>query len=173
MLSFSLRRAVSNSVRSFLPKCGCPADGKLTSLFLFSSLAAEYPSLHATPRSINDSGSRKSRKLREGVVIALQHFSNCEREVALNSCLIHFLFAAGLIPGVLYGVDNDRNDMKQLVSVKKRDILKELRNRRDAFENTIYELVVEDDEGSSNRHLVTPRQAQFNPSKCYSFNSNR
>ena len=71
------------------------------------------------------------------------------------------LSAHGLIPGVLYGVDEDKNVIKIMVSVPQKDILRELRERGSSLENTLYELVLND----NSKHVVTARQIQFNPSE--------
>lgn len=70
----------------------------------------------------------------------------------------------GKIPGVLYGVDDDRNVLKRMVTIEKKKLLKELNQKGRSFENTLYNLVLESEAGSSS-HLVVPRQAQFCPCK--------
>jgi ribosomal protein L25 (general stress protein Ctc) len=64
----------------------------------------------------------------------------------------------GKIPGVLYGVDKDRNVVKVLIYTELKEIEREVRIRGAALENTIYDLVVE-----GNVHKVIPRQIHFNP----------
>lgn len=67
----------------------------------------------------------------------------------------------GLIPGVVYGQDDDRNTVKTLIGVNQKSLAKELREKGTSFENTLYELVVESEHGPM-KVLVTPRQTQFN-----------
>lgn len=106
--------------------------------------AHSYPQLEVTVRPTALQGSRKSRSLRRD----------------------------GLVPGVLYGLDDDKNVLKTLVSVDQTKLLKELREKQTAFENTVYELVLhnkssncndEDELTSTAKYLVTPRQTQLNP----------
>lgn len=67
----------------------------------------------------------------------------------------------GLIPGVLYGTDDDGNVLKTMITVDKKQLGVELIKKGKSFENTVYELKIQ---GGTNtdRLLVTPRQAQFN-----------
>ena len=95
--------------------------------------SSNHPELLAKIRGTDSSGSRKSRYLRD----------------------------EGIIPGVLYGLDDERNVLKRLVSIELKTIAKELRDRKNSMENTIYRLRLDD--GTS--HLVTPRQLQVHPRK--------
>jgi hypothetical protein len=90
-----------------------------------------FPELAATLRGTGHSGSRRSRQLRD----------------------------QGRIPGVLYGLDDDRNVLKRMVSVDLKTIAAELRERKSSMENTIYRLRLDD----GTTHLVTPRQLQVHP----------
>jgi ribosomal protein L25 (general stress protein Ctc) len=72
----------------------------------------------------------------------------------------------GRIPGVLYGVDDDKNELKTLILVDQKSLARELREKGSTFENTVYELNVES-ETYSMKVLATPRQTQFDPSKYY------
>lgn len=96
-----------------------------------------YPRLSAQVRSTGLTGSRKSRELR----------------------------SQNLVPGVLYGVDDDRNVLKTMVTVDSKMLVKEIEQRGSSFENTVYELMVEGDNGTTTKHLVTPRQTQFSSRK--------
>eukprot|EP01041_Mallomonas_annulata_P007967 gene7967-16309_t len=91
----------------------------------------DYPQLTGKLRTASDQGSRKSRELRK----------------------------SGLIPGVVYGVDEDRNIVKFAITTPISEIRKELRIKGRSVENTLYNIVL--DNGST--HLVTPRQIQLNP----------
>ena len=75
-------------------------------------MTAPYPELIAALRGTGYSGSRKSRQLRD----------------------------EGRIPGVLYGLDDDRNVLKRMVTVDLKTIAAELRERKSSMENTIYRL---------------------------------
>ena len=96
-------------------------------------LTPNYPELVAKIRGTDSSGSRKSRYLRD----------------------------EGIIPGVLSGLDDERTVMKRMVSVELKTIAKELRERKNSMENTIYRLRLDD----NTTHLVTPRQLQVHPCK--------
>lgn len=69
------------------------------------------------------------------------------------------------MPGVVYGVDDDRNVLKRMITVEKNLLMKELRDKGRSFENTIYEIVVEDTTGKSS-YVVVPRQTAFCPCEC-------
>lgn len=68
-------------------------------------------------------------------------------------------YSEGLIPGVLYGVDENRNVLKVNLLTNKKDILREFRTNGTSLENTLYELELDND----TKHVVTPRQIQFSP----------
>ena len=121
-----------------------------------------YPTMLAEVRTLKNYGSSKVRRLRD----------------------------AGRIPGVIYGVDEDQNVFKIMVSVDEKLIMSQMRERGRSLESTIYEMHLQDTEGgdgdssssgsssgssgssssgsgssSSSRvtkHLVTPRQLQMN-----------
>lgn len=66
------------------------------------------------------------------------------------------------LPGVVYGVDDDRNVLKLMVTVDLPVIEKELRRLGQKFENTIYEMTIQDEQQSElQKHLVVPRQTQL------------
>ncbi len=69
-----------------------------------------------------------------------------------------------MIPGVVYGQDEDGNTIKTMIMVDQKVLAKELREKGTSFENTLYELSV-NSETSSSKFMVTPRQTQFNPGK--------
>jgi len=95
-----------------------------------------YPQLTAEVRSPVLVGSSKMRRLRE----------------------------SGLVPGVIYGVDEDQNVVKIMVTVDEKSVLTEMRVKGKSLESTIYELHVKSgDSGVAQKHLVTPRQLQVNP----------
>lgn len=73
-----------------------------------------FPQLPLLERSIDKTGSRKSRKLR----------------------------VDGMVPGVVYGVDNDRNVVKRLVMIDRRSIMSALRKLGSSFENTVHEVSI-------------------------------
>eukprot|EP00601_Ochromonadales_sp_CCMP2298_P004258 CAMPEP_0173181066 /NCGR_PEP_ID=MMETSP1141-20130122/7074_1 /TAXON_ID=483371 /ORGANISM="non described non described, Strain CCMP2298" /LENGTH=100 /DNA_ID=CAMNT_0014104005 /DNA_START=140 /DNA_END=438 /DNA_ORIENTATION=+ len=79
-----------------------------------STYAPVLPQLQVSLRATNSTGSSKSRRLRK----------------------------EGLVPGVLYGVDQDRNVLKTLVTVPQKELMRELRARGKAFENTVYEITM-------------------------------
>ena len=60
---------------------------------------------------------------------------------------------AGWVPSVLYG-----EGTSELLQVPNLAIRRELRERQQSFENTLYDLVVGDQ-----THRVVPRQIQFHP----------
>lgn len=60
----------------------------------------------------------------------------------------------------MYGVDDDRNVVKTMCAVDKNIINKALREKGRSFENTLFELQLDD----KTSHLVTPRQLQISPS---------
>ena len=66
------------------------------------------------------------------------------------------LRAAGLIPGVVYGGEAARP--RRLVAVCEKALGRELRARRAAVENTVYELNIQ---GEAGTELVVPRQVQL------------
>jgi hypothetical protein len=51
-----------------------------------------------------------------------------------------------------------------MITVDKKELGRELIKRGKSFENTVYELNIKGETGSS-KYLVTPRQAQFNARK--------
>ena len=110
-----------------------PISTSTTTTQTQSASTQNYPELLANIRGTNSSGSRKSRYLRD----------------------------EGVIPGVLYGLDDERNVLKRMVSVELKTIAKELRERKNSMENTIYRLRLDD----GTAHLVTPRQLQVHPRK--------
>lgn len=74
----------------------------------------------------------------------------------------------------MYGKDGDGNVLKTNVTVPLSTILRELRERKSSFENTVYEMVIKSaaEEGEPDsaakivsKFLVTPRQTQFNAGK--------
>lgn len=76
------------------------------------------------------------------------------------------LFTEGLIPGVLYGVDDDRNVLKLMITMDAQVLEKELKLRGKSFENTVYEINVKSDSNAqATKYFVTPRQTQFCASK--------
>lgn len=99
-----------------------------------STVAAvsNLPQLTVKARDPKQMGSRKSRELRE---------------------------SSGLIPGVVYGVDEDRNVVKISVVTPVKELVKEMRVKGRSFENTLYEIIFED----GSKHVVTPRQLQLHP----------
>mmetsp|Transcript_24493 Transcript_24493/g.40837 ORF Transcript_24493/g.40837 Transcript_24493/m.40837 type:complete len:257 (+) Transcript_24493:84-854(+) len=117
----------------------------------FPRFTTEFPRLSVIFRDSASTGSSKSRKLRK----------------------------EGLVPGVLYGMDQDRNVLKSLIAIDQKELLRELRVRGSSFENTLYEIqtdgvtvhaigkTVSRTPSAGNRNgekfLVTPRQAQFCP----------
>jgi len=121
--------------------------------WLSTQAKSVYPTIELTVRDNAQSGSRRSQKLRE----------------------------ARLIPGVIYGVDENRNIVKSMFTVKQKDLMRELRQNKQSFENTIYEVTLVRTvdgaepvpvEGSKElmqptevvaKFLAAPRQAQFNP----------
>ena len=111
-----------------------------TSATAASSSASVYvaatdgpPEIVASIRATGISGSRKSRSLRD----------------------------QGKIPGVFYGLDEEKNVLKRMVTVDMKIIAAELRERKNSFENTIYRLRLDD----NTTHYVTPRQLQVHPCK--------
>ena len=143
--------------------------------FLSTTSAGKFPSLEVTVRDMSKSGSRKSRVLRKGYI-------------SLNKLLYHvnitFLyserFIANLVPGVVYGNDEDNNVIKQMITIPQNELMRELRQKGVSFENTVYELTIKrtlDSDASEgtdaqqtpseivSKFLVTPRQTQFNPGK--------
>lgn len=98
--------------------------------------------------------------------------------------------AAGLIPGVVYGNDDDGNVLKTMVTIPEKVLRREIRLHGLSFENTPYELIVKrakntdqqvDNKSAQKkskddvkepvelveigRYIAIPRQAQFNPGK--------
>jgi len=102
-----------------------------------------YPTLVAEIRDMKDAGSSKVRRLRQ----------------------------AGRVPGVIYGLDEDQNVVKIMVTMDEKSILGEMRSKGKSFESTIYELHVKEGgeeagaavTGRTQKHIVTPRQLQVNP----------
>jgi ribosomal protein L25 (general stress protein Ctc) len=64
-----------------------------------------------------------------------------------------------LVPGVLYGVDEDNNVVKTMIHVKLRALEKEIRERKTSLECTVFKLKLDD----NTEHIVTPRQLQIHP----------
>ena len=91
-----------------------------------------YPQIRAELRTVH--GSYKSRLLREQKIV----------------------------PGVYYGKDDDRNVIKVPIQVDMLALNREIRKYGISFENTIYEMLLNDE-----KHLVTPRQLQVDPGKAF------
>jgi len=112
-----------------------------------SSGSNSYPTLVAEIRGMNNAGSNKVRRLRQ----------------------------AGRVPGVIYGLDEDQNVVKIMITMDEKLILGEMRSKGKSFESTIYELHVKEGgdvgagevgavgTGRTQKHIVTPRQLQVNP----------
>ena len=92
-----------------------------------------YPEILGIVRESKHSGSRRSRLLRR----------------------------QNQVPGVLYGLDDEKNVLKRMIMVDMKSIEREMRNRKSSFENTLYELKLSDDTS----YQVTPRQLQVHPCK--------
>ncbi len=75
-------------------------------------------------------------------------------------CINIIYEADHIVPGVVYGLDDDRNVLKRMVAVDQKLLLKELRVRGASFENTIYEVVIKSETGSVS-YIATPRQTQL------------
>ena len=69
----------------------------------------------------------------------------------------------GRLPGVLYGVDEDKNVVKVNLTVDTKSVARELRALGDGIQNTVYELRLKDTEGNIQTHAVLPRQIPLNP----------
>jgi hypothetical protein len=69
------------------------------------------------------------------------------------------------VPGVVYGVDNDGNVSKQLVTVHELDIERELRRVGMSFENTIYELVVKRELTEDELKTAKPTETKTTPTE--------
>ena len=70
----------------------------------------------------------------------------------------------GRLPGVLYGVDEDKNVVKVNLTVDAKSVARELRELGESIENTIYELKLTDDRtGEVSTHTVLPRQIPLHP----------
>jgi len=87
-----------------------------------------YPRLRAEVRAIGEEGSAASRRLR----------------------------GAGQIPGAVYGVGADGARNRTLIAICEKTLWRELRDKANAVENTLYELEVGD-----RIELVLPRQIQI------------
>ena len=70
------------------------------------------------------------------------------------------LLAEKMVPGVIYGLDDENNTLKLCIKLPQKDVLQQLRARGSKFENTLFEIIVNND-----KFLVVPRQTQFSPSK--------
>lgn len=71
---------------------------------------------------------------------------------------------SGRLPGVLYGVDEDKNVVKVNLTVDMKSVMRELRALGDSIENTIYELKLTDEKtGEVSSHAVLPRQIPLHP----------
>mmetsp|Transcript_13704 Transcript_13704/g.13768 ORF Transcript_13704/g.13768 Transcript_13704/m.13768 type:complete len:220 (+) Transcript_13704:51-710(+) len=98
---------------------------------IYRLLSQSYPQIHGNIRKSAELGSKRSRALRQ----------------------------SGLIPGVVYGVDEDRNVVKFPITVPLKEIIREIRSKGRSLENCLYEIVLD----NGTRHLVTPRQVQLHP----------
>jgi large subunit ribosomal protein L25 len=66
----------------------------------------------------------------------------------------------GLIPGIVYGYDEEGNDKVELVYVREADLRKEVNKRKDCFYNTLYDITIE---GTDKKIRVLPRDFQIHP----------
>jgi ribosomal protein L25 (general stress protein Ctc) len=77
------------------------------------------------------------------------------------------MFEDGLVPGVVYGTDDDGNVVKHLVSIDRKQISREARARTVSLENTVYKLTLDLGQGlglgnAEETFYVTLKHAQFN-----------
>lgn len=107
------------------------ANNKRWILAINRCVSQSYPTIVGTIRKPTEQGSRRSRELRKN----------------------------GLIPGVLYGIDEDHNVVKFPIVTPIRDIVREMRTKGLSLENSLYTITL--DNGTN--HVVTPRQLQIHP----------
>ncbi|RYG63531.1 hypothetical protein EON64_15765 [archaeon] len=125
---------------------------------VLSRRLSDFPKLQAQLRLSGQAGSRRSRQLRQGKLQKSPHF-------LFMTPLMQFLPGFTLekqVPGVVYGQDDDGNVLKRMVTVDKLALTRELGKQGKSFENTLYELEVQE-EGQGTRYLVVPRQVQLCP----------
>ena len=67
------------------------------------------------------------------------------------------------VPGVIYGENDDKQNLKILVQVNRIEFEQQLRAKGASIENTIYNIKLDNGE----TYPVVPRQIQFNPCKSF------
>lgn len=66
------------------------------------------------------------------------------------------------LPGVIYGVDDDKNVLKVMVTVDTKEVKKQIRTLGRSFENTIHEIAVPiEGKPEPLKFQVVPRTTQF------------
>jgi hypothetical protein len=111
----------------------------------------KHPEFVVSARS--ESGSRRSRRLRDG-----KHRSKGEFFYFYNS----LFFVAHVIPGVFYGIDDDKNVIKINIQINGDQLQNELKSRGSTFENIVYDLVVKGGDGSEvARYPAVARNTAF------------
>ncbi len=66
------------------------------------------------------------------------------------------------MPGVIYGVDDDKNVLKVMVTVDTKEVKKQIRTLGRSFENTIHEIAVPiEGKPEPLKFQVVPRTTQF------------
>ena len=67
-----------------------------------------------------------------------------------------------MIPGIVYGKDDDKKNLSIRVMVPVKPLNKLIRERKHSFENTVQKLVLDD----NSEYIVVARQLQLDPCKC-------
>ena len=93
----------------------------------------------------------------------LSNTSTQKREHKRNTRKNQRLRDNGRLPGVLYGIDENRSVVKVNLTVDAKSVARELRTLGDGIQNTIFELRLRDTEGNLQTHAVLPRQIPLNP----------
>ena len=121
------------------------------------------PAASSSPAALSSSGDSSDSS--SGGKTYPQLVASIRNAALIGSQKVRRLRNTGQVPGVLYGVDEDQNVVKILVTVDEKAVSKEMRERGKSLESTIYELTLQSDgeSGVTQKHLVTPRQLQVNP----------
>lgn len=69
-----------------------------------------------------------------------------------------------MIPGIVYGKDDDKKNLAVKIMIPVKPLNKLVRDRKHSFENTVQKIVLDD----NSEYLVMARQLQLDPCKLLS-----
>ena len=118
-------------------------------------------------------GSRYCRKMRKGTALDRLRAMSCTLCYApsmrpLATIILHdathsnvpiHLYTVGMIPGIIYGVAEDKTNLSIRIMLPVKPLNKLIRDLKHGFENTVHIVRIDND----TEYTVTPRQLQIDP----------